>query len=153
MPPTAQTVMLITMSVVALAAIAFAISEARARGDMIPIYLLAGAAIAILYEPLGDFLVLAYYPIRGQTGWIQSFGHKVPLFIEVLYFWYFCPFVLVFLRIAKRGFTPRMWWGLWLGTLAFCSAFEVPLRRAPEPARESAPAPPTIRTPVLAGQR
>jgi hypothetical protein len=118
-------VLLVTMSVVAVAAIAFALRETRVRGDLIPVYLLAGAAIAIFYEPLGDFLVLAFYPARNQIGWIQMFGHKVPAFIEVLYFWYFCPFVLVFMRLARRGFTARTWWGLWLGTLAFCEAFEI----------------------------
>ena len=74
-------------------------------------WVIAGAAIAILYEPLGDFLVLAFYPVRHQIGWVEMFGHQVPLFIEVLYFWYFCPFVLVFVRLAKRGFTARTWWG------------------------------------------
>ena len=125
MPSTAQIVLLVTMSAFALAAIAFVLRETRVRKDLIPVYLLVGAAIAIFYEPLGDFLVLAFYPVRHQIGWITMFGHKVPAFIEVLYFWYFCPFVLVFLRLARKGFTPRTWWTLWAGTLAFCCGFEI----------------------------
>ena len=125
MPSTAQDVFLVVMSLFALATIAFSLYEARRRHDAVPIYLLIGAAIAILYEPLGDALVLAFYPVRHQTGWISMLGHGVPLFIEILYFWYFCPFVLVFMRLAKRGFTARGWWSLWLGTYLFCAAFEV----------------------------
>jgi hypothetical protein len=125
MPATAQHVFLVVMSAMAVAAVGFSIRESRRRGDIVPLYLLAGAAVAIFYEPLGDFLVLALYPIRHQTGWIQMFGHKVPLFIEILYFWYFCPFVLLFMRMAQRGFTARSWWALWGGALAFASGFEV----------------------------
>ena len=125
MPATAQDVFLVLMSVLALAAITFSLREARRRSDLVPLFLLAGAAIAIFYEPLGDVLVLAFYPARHQTGWISMFGHKVPLFIEILYFWYFCPFVLLFLRVAPRGFSARGWWSLWGGAYLFASAFEV----------------------------
>jgi len=116
---------MVTMSLLALATVAFSLREARRSHDLVPIFLLAGAAIAILYEPLGDALVLAFYPVRHQTGWISMFGHQVPLFIEILYFWYFCPFVLLFMRLARRGFTVRGWWALWGGTYLFCAAFEV----------------------------
>jgi hypothetical protein len=125
MPSTAQDVFLVVMSLFAVATIAFSFYEARQRRDAVPIYLLIGAAIAILYEPLGDALVLAFYPVKNQTGWISMLGHGVPLFIEILYFWYFCPFVLLFVRLARRGFTGRGWWTLWLATYLFCSAFEV----------------------------
>ena len=125
MPHTAQDVFLVTMSLAAAVAVAFSIRECRRRKDLVPALLLAGAAIAILYEPLGDFLVLAYYPVHHSVGLVSMLGHKVPLFIEILYFWYLCPFVLVFMRMAQRGFTAKRWWALWGGTLAFCEAFEV----------------------------
>ena len=125
MPGTAQDVLLVTMSLAAVAAVAFSVRECRRRSDLIPAFVLLGAAIAIAYEPLGDFLVLAFYPVHHSIGWVSMLGHKVPLFIEILYLWYFVPFVLLFMRLAERGFTARRWWTLWGGTYLFCSAFEV----------------------------
>ena len=125
MPHTTQTVLLILMSVIAVIAVAAMIRDAIRQRDLVGVYCLIGAALGILYEPLGDSLVMAFYPAVHQDTWITAFGRDIPTFIGILYFWYMAPFVLVFSRYARRGFTVKQWWALWGGTLAFCAGFEM----------------------------
>jgi hypothetical protein len=125
MPHTTQQVLLVLMSVIAVASTAALLRDCRRQRSLLGIYCLIGAALGILYEPLGDELVMAFYPAVHQHTWISAFGRHIPTFIGILYFWYMAPFVVIFTRYAGRGFTTRQWWALWGGTLAFCAGFEM----------------------------
>lgn len=125
MPGTAQTVLIVAMALAAAASLVYATRESRRRRDLVPLFLVLGAAISIYYEALGDALVKVYYTERGQETWIHSFGRDIPAFIGLLYFWYLPAGAYVLLRRAKRGITARQWWTSWLGFLAFAIVFEM----------------------------
>jgi len=125
MPQTVQTVQIILMAALAAVVIAYLVSLAWRTRDPVPVYLLIGGALAIAYEPLGDSLVLAYYPEVHQETWVSLFGRDIPAFTGLLYFWYMCPFVILFGRIADRGFTVQRWWALVAASFAFVAAYEI----------------------------
>ena len=125
MPQMVQTVQIILMAVLAAVVIAYLVSLAWRTRDPVPVYLLIGGALAIAYEPLGDSLVLAYYPEVHQETWVSLFGRDIPAFTGLLYFWYMCPFVILFGRIADRGFTVQRWWALVAASFAFVAAYEI----------------------------
>ena len=125
MPETVQTVQIVLMGAMAAIVIAALVTLAWRDRDPVPVYLLIGGALAIAYEPLGDSLVLAYYPEVHQETWVSLFGRDIPAFTGLLYFWYMCPFVLIFRRIADAGFTVRRWWALVASSFAFVALYEV----------------------------
>jgi hypothetical protein len=125
MPHTAQIVLLIAMSAMALASIGYAVRESRRRGDLVLVFTVIGAGIAIFYEPLGDALVDVYYTEHGQISWIHAFGRSIPAFIGILYFWYLPVSSYVLLRAQKTGMTAKRFWSLWGGFLTFAILFEM----------------------------
>lgn len=128
MPGTAQAVMLVITAVAAVGAIGLAVRQCRRRHDLVPIYLMLGAALAIFYEPVGDILGMAYYPEAGQVGWIDTFGRSTPMFIALLYFVYFPPFIMWFLGQVDKGMTVATWWKVWGATVISTFVFEpIPL--------------------------
>jgi len=125
MPQATQTVLIVAMTALALASIVYALRESRRRGDLVPVFLVLGAGLAIFYEPLGDALVKVYYTERGQETWVTAFGRDIPAFIGILYLWYLPVGAYVLLRVAERGISPRAWWSRWAGFLAFAVTFEM----------------------------
>ena len=111
------------LAVVALVRIAL-----RERSS-VPLLVLAGTLLCVVYEPIGDRMVLAYYPERGQVTWVTLFGRSIPLFIGLMYLAYIGPFVLLFEHLRRRGFTARSWWGLWAGSVATIVAVEMAVLR------------------------
>ncbi|MFE3002164.1 hypothetical protein ACFXG4_45250 [Nocardia sp. NPDC059246] len=125
MPQTGQALLIVAMSVLALLSIAYAVLESRRRGDLLVIFLVIGAGLAIPYEALGDELVHVYYTESGQISWIHTFGRDIPAFIGILYFWYLPFGAYALLRRATKGVTTRQFWTAWLATLSFCIGFEI----------------------------
>lgn len=125
MPEGLQTGLLIVLGIFAAVAIAGMLVDARRAHDPTALYILLGGVLAILYEPLGDILVLAYYPEQGQHTWISLFGRDVPVFIGMTYVWFMGPFILAFCKIAAHGFTARRWWSLWASAVLFGASFEI----------------------------
>ena len=72
MPQTAQTVLIIAMTVMALISLSYAIYASVRRRDLVHIWLFIGAGLAIPYEALGDNLVHVYYTEQGQIGWVWT---------------------------------------------------------------------------------
>src|ERR1700739_4136015 len=73
MPQAAQTVLIVAMTVMALLSIGYAIYASIRRRDLVHIWLLLGAGLAIPYEALGDNLGHAYYTEPGRSGWVTTF--------------------------------------------------------------------------------
>src|SRR5262245_17925893 len=103
MPQTAEIVLIVGMTALALLSGAYAVRESRRRGDLVLIFLVVGCALAVFYEPLGDQLVRVYYTERGQATWIHTFGRDIPVFIGILYLWYMPAGAYYLLRVAERG--------------------------------------------------
>jgi hypothetical protein len=125
MPQTAQTVLTVAMAALGLASIVYAVHESHRRRDLVPVFLVIGAGLAVFYEPLGDALVKVYYTERGQDTWISTFGRDIPVFIGLLYFWYMPAGAYFLLRKSEHGISPRVWWTRWAGFLTFAITFEM----------------------------
>jgi hypothetical protein len=125
MPQTAQTVLIIAMTVMALISLSYAIYASVRRRDLVHIWLFIGAGLAIPYEALGDNLVHVYYTEQGQIGWVTTFGHSIPAFIGILYFWYLTIYAYLMIRRARTGVSARRFWLEWSGFLSFAIFFEM----------------------------
>lgn len=96
-------------------AVWFVVVEVKRRNDWVPLYAFIGGGLAVVYEPLGDMLVCALYPLHGQIGWINVFGRSIPMFIGVLYFWYMSVPAIYFLRKLDSGMSQAsLWANYWL---------------------------------------
>jgi hypothetical protein len=125
MPAGAQLAFIALNSAIALLALWFVAAETRRRRDLLPVFVLIGAGLAVFYEILGDTLVGAFYPMQGQIGWVQTLGRSVPLFIGVLYFWYMSVPTLYFLRSVEQGLTRSKLWKMYAFAFTFAVAYEV----------------------------
>jgi hypothetical protein len=125
MPQAAQTVLIAGMTVMALVSLGYAIYASTRRRDLAHIWLFLGAGLAIPYEALGDNLVHVYYTEKGQIGWVTTFGHSIPAFIGILYFWYLPIFGCLLIRRARSGVSTRRFWLEWSGFLSFAIFFEM----------------------------
>ncbi len=125
MPALPQTILIAICCLLFVLALWFVVSETRRRKDWVAVYAFIGGGLAIIYEPLGDMLVSAFYPIRGQVGWIDLFGRQIPLFIGVLYFWYMSIPAIYFLKRLERGLTPAALWKLYGLTTLLAVGIEV----------------------------
>ena len=129
MPRGLQAALLVLLGVGAVLTVLVVVRTAVRRNDRIPIFVLLGALLCVAYEPIGDMLVLAYYPENGQVTWVTLFGRGIPVFIGLMYICYIAPFVLVFEHLQRRGFTTRSWWSLWSGTAGGIIVIEVAVMR------------------------
>lgn len=125
MPQTAQTVLIVAMTVMAALSLAYALYASARRRDLVHLWLFIGAGLAIPYEALGDDLVHVYYPEQGQVGWVTTFGHSIPAFIGILYFWYLPILGYAMIRRARTGVSARRFWLEWSGFLGFAIFFEM----------------------------
>ncbi|MFZ0715932.1 hypothetical protein [Mycobacterium sp.] len=125
MPQTAQTVLIVAMTMMAVLSLGYAIYASIRRRDLVHIWLLLGAGLAIPYEALGDNLVHVYYTERGQISWITTFGHSIPAFIGILYFWYLPIYGYLMIHRAGTGVSARRFWLEWSGFLSFAIFFEM----------------------------
>jgi hypothetical protein len=115
MPGGLQAGLLVVLGVGAALSVAAAVWTARRRSTPVPVLVTVGSLLCVAYEPIGDMMVLAYYPEDGQVPWVNLFGRGIPLFIGLMYLCYIGPFVLIFDHLRRRGFTARTWWTLWGG--------------------------------------
>jgi hypothetical protein len=129
MPDGLQTGLLVVLGVGAAVAVAAAVRTARRRSTPVPVLVLLGSLLCVAYEPIGDLMVLAYYPEDGQVSWVNLFGRGIPLFIGLMYLCYIGPFVLLFDHLRRRGFTTRTWWSLWGGVALAIIGIEIAVMR------------------------
>jgi hypothetical protein len=125
MPAATQRTLIVIFGLLAVVAFLVAAWESRARRDLVPLYAVLGAGLAIVYEPLADTLIHCYYPERGQETWVHTFGLGIPAFIGLGYIWYMSVGALVLLPLSRRGISARQWWTGWLGFGVFATVFEI----------------------------
>jgi hypothetical protein len=133
MPAVTQTVLILVMSTVAACWLVAMVVLARRQKSLIPLYITIGGVLSLMYEPLGDWLELAWYPAVDQVTAVQFFGRSVPLFIGLLFVFYFGAVVVALTKLVDSGLTWRKWWifsgGILLGQTIFemiCLAFGHP---------------------------
>src|SRR5512140_489021 len=116
MPAGLQNGLLVVFGIGALIVSSTLIWTALRRRDGVPVFVLLGSLLCVLYEPIGDMLVMAYYPERGQITLATLLGRGIPVFIGTMYICYIGSFVLFWNYMNRRGFTRWSWWSLWGGT-------------------------------------
>src|SRR5262245_34738944 len=69
------------LSVLALAALFYALKLARAEQRRHPLAVFIGGVLALLYEPLGDLGAHVTYHEVGQLNALTSFGFHIPVWM------------------------------------------------------------------------
>jgi hypothetical protein len=129
MPAGLQRGLVALLAVAATGAVVALVRAAVVRRRSTPVLVLLGALLCVVYEPVGDRMVLAYYPEHGQLTWVTLFGRGIPVFIGLMYVAYIGPFLLLFDHLQGRGFSARSWWALWAGSAATIVAVELAVLR------------------------
>src|SRR5581483_8579225 len=129
MPAGLQRGLIAVLAVAAGLAVVALVRSALRERSAVPLLVLLGTLLCVVYEPVGDRMVLAYYPERGQVTWVTLFGRGIPVFIGLMYLAYIGPLVLVFEHLRRRGFTARSWWALWAGSVTAIVVVETAVLR------------------------
>ena len=129
MPGGLQAGLIVLLGICAAIAVLVLGRTAIRQRDRVPLFVVLGALLCVVYEPIGDTLVLAYYPEKGQITWVTLFGRGIPVFIGLMYLCYIGPFVLLFEHLRGKGFTARSWWTLWVGSVAAIVVIELGVMR------------------------
>jgi hypothetical protein len=118
-------------AVFALAAIAYLGMAAVRERSPLPLFMLVGAGLCVFYEPFNNVLGLFTYPEQPhQAPWVTILGRAMPLYIGLVFVFYFSLPVYLLVRAMERGMTSRQWWTVYLGTAAGAALFEwTPLHR------------------------
>ena len=119
----------IVFSLAFLVALAYMIRTARAERTIWPLCLMAGAGLAVVYEPLNNVLALCTYP-DGQPVFFRALGRDIPLYIGLVYFVYWSAPVLWIMHRIRAGLSTAQWWRLYAVITVAVTCFEfLPLQR------------------------
>jgi hypothetical protein len=112
-----------------LLALGYMIRTARAERTIWPLCLMAGAGLAVVYEPINNVLALCTYP-EGQPVFFSALGRDIPLYIGLVYFVYWSAPVLWIMYRIRAGITTTQWWRMYAIVTIVVTCFElVPLQR------------------------
>ncbi|MEQ9565351.1 MAG: hypothetical protein RLN85_05950 [Pseudomonadales bacterium] len=122
-----QHILLLIMSVLAIATIWYAVRVFRRDGTLLPVYILIGSALACFYEPLGDLLAHVTYAEASQVNYISSYGFLVPLWVLPTYILFFGYPTLFLMERIERGVTLQWWMAVFVISVIGSWIFEIPL--------------------------
>jgi hypothetical protein len=91
-------------------AIVAALYVAKLHRTLIPLGLLIGGGLCVLFEPIVDVLGKAWFPIEGQWSAIEAFGRAIPHFLLTSYFWYVGGQAVYIFHRLMRGASARELW-------------------------------------------
>lgn len=124
MPQQTELVFTIVCGIGLVLSLVYMLLQIRKRGDLVPLYVYIGAALAFFYEPFADYIVLVYFPEQGQLAAIDIVDRKVPWFMFFSYVWYIAPFAVFFLDWVEKGISRSAWWGSFVVALVLGTLFE-----------------------------
>jgi hypothetical protein len=111
----------------ALATLAYCLVVARRQGKLWPVFVFAGSALLVTYEPFNNLLAQCAYPSAGageHDAMLTWFGQHVPWSTWLIYMFYFSFAVPQLVQRLDKGMTARQFVGFWAITAAICAAFE-----------------------------
>ncbi|MCW3014514.1 MAG: hypothetical protein JWO02_1606 [Solirubrobacterales bacterium] len=79
---------------------------------MLPVYLFAAGALGVVLEPYTNVLGLAAYPEIGQATWLRSLGRDIPVYVGLIYLFYWAPMWLLLVDWFAAGIRVRTYWML-----------------------------------------
>lgn len=119
-----QTVAELLFGGAALAALVYCILVARREGKRWPVYVFAGSALLVTYEPFNNFLGNCAYPTIGQHTFISYLDRDVPVYTWFIYMFYFSVAVPFLMKRFEAGVTMRRLWRYYAVAVLLCAAFE-----------------------------
>jgi hypothetical protein len=108
----------------ALAALIYCIVVARREGKLWPVYVFAGSALLVTYEPFNNFLANCTYPTIEQHTFISYLDRDVPVYTWFIYMFYFSVAVPLLMKRFEAGVTMRQLWRYYAIAVVTCAAFE-----------------------------
>lgn len=108
----------------AAGSLVFCVRTALVRRSALPLYLFLGGALAVVIEPFPDVLGHAAFPEVGQLGWVDLLGRRIPMYVGLIYLFFFAPPVLVLLDRFERGINRRGYAVLCGAVFACATGFE-----------------------------
>jgi hypothetical protein len=108
----------------ALMTLAYCIVVAKRQRKLWPVFVFAGAALNVLYEPFNNLLGHCAYPVIGQHNLITLFDQHIPVYIGLVYMTYFALPVPILVQRWERGITKMQFWRDFAILAAICAAFE-----------------------------
>lgn len=99
---------------------------ARASRSAVPVALLAGGGLAVLFEPIVDVLGLCHFPEVGSWPLLRSFGVTVPLYTLPTFAWYVGGQALICLMALDRGLGRYGLVKLWVCFAVVNALLEIP---------------------------
>lgn len=129
MPLTAQLWTTILYGIGAMVFVLLALRLAYRERSLLPLLLLAGAALTIYLEPVVDLLGNALHPQIGQFNLLTTNGHPVPWAVLIGYLWYFAGApLLCYSMLKQRNLTQRFVWGMFASVVLSAALVEqIPL--------------------------
>jgi hypothetical protein len=109
MPPINDAIAAANFVVLAIVAY-FVAREARRSRSLIPVFLLLGAALSSLQEPIYDIVGAVWYPQYGTTAYLRAFNVSIPLWLIPGYSWYIGGLGNLMYRKMRDGVTARELW-------------------------------------------
>ena len=105
MPPVNDTIA--TADFVLLAIVAFfVVRETRRTNSMVPIFILLGAALSSMQEPIYDIVGAVWYPHHGAAAYTRAFNVSIPMWLIPGYAWYIGGLGNFMYRKIRDGVTP-----------------------------------------------
>jgi hypothetical protein len=105
----------LTVSQLVIAAIITVFVIRRSSRETLPVNLLvlvAGASAALL-ESLADAMLLIWHPVVGQWTLYSAYGHSVPVWVPIVFYWAFGAQALWMLSSLRRGASTAELWKLY----------------------------------------
>jgi hypothetical protein len=126
-PADQQHGLLVTAWLLAAGSLLYSLILARKERDLFPLFVFAGAGLAVLLEPVGDIFTQVVYPHLNQVSLFSAWGRNIPLWMGPNYVFFFCVPVLLFLRYCVRpDISARAWWLTYAALVVLVAASEMP---------------------------
>jgi hypothetical protein len=124
--PPHDRMMTVACGVSVLFALFYASVVARREKSPWPYFVVLGAGLSVIYEPIGDLLGHVAYAEQGQITWIETFGRRIPMLIGFVYFFYFSVPVIWLNTRLEKGLSFSRWCSWYAITTVLTGLFEAP---------------------------
>ena len=108
-----QTQLLISQSIVAIIVTYFVARRSSTETRWVNLMLLVAGGCSILCESMADSLLLIWHPTPGQWNAYHAFGHYVPVWVALVFYWSFGGQAIWLLHDLRAGVTRKKLWQLY----------------------------------------
>jgi hypothetical protein len=98
------------MAALAAGSLVFCMLTAKRQHQLLPLYLFSAGALGVVLEPYTNVLGLAAYPEMGQATWFHSLGRDIPVYVGLIYLFYWAPMWIILTAWFEAGMARRTYW-------------------------------------------